>query len=319
MACSLNHHPTTALWDTGAQVSLVSQDWLNKNLPRVSGRPLAEILEGEPLKLSAANGGIIPYSGWVEVGLQVPGEGSSTDPIIQVPLLITPEPLEHPILGYNIIETLIHGQGKPNTLAQLTRLLPHAKKSAVNQLATLLEDREDDEICQVYTCRTNVKVVAGETRLVKCRRPNGMVDQTTVLFDPMEPKCLPEGLTPSCSPVDIRGGRNLTFTVPISNDTNHDIVLPGRTHLGRLIPMRAILPAELLQESQIKVSSLTKVHEPNPPEGKPQKEPWVPPVDLEHLTPAQCQLAKEMLTEEADAFARDEQDLGCITSLQMHL
>ena len=56
VVCNFNKHPTTALWDTGAQVSLVSQEWLDNNLPDIPIRPLKEVLEGEPLKLSAANG-----------------------------------------------------------------------------------------------------------------------------------------------------------------------------------------------------------------------------------------------------------------------
>ena len=166
-----------------------------------------------------------------------------TTPTLQVPLLVTPESLEHPILGYNLIETMTQGQTKDKATANLSRLLPHTKKAAVNQLVTLLECSEDEEICQVYTCRADVTIAAGETRLVKCRRPNRMVDSTTVLFEPKYPRSLPDGLTASCSPVDIRGGRALTFTVPVSNDTKRDLVLPGRTQLGRLTPLRTILPA----------------------------------------------------------------------------
>ena len=242
MACSFNQRPTTALWDTGAQVSLVSQEWLD-NMPHIPSRPLAEIMEGEPLQLSAANGSFIPYSGWVEVSLQVPGEESTT-PSLQVPFLVIPEALKHPILGYNVSEMLAQGPGKSKAMAQITRLLPHAKRTEVNQLVAILECPEDDEICQVYTCRADVTIAAGETRLVKCRRPNRMVHSTTVLFEPKYPRSLPDGLMAHCSPVDIRGGRALTLSIPISNDTNRDLVLPGRTHLGQLTPMRTILPAD---------------------------------------------------------------------------
>ena len=319
VVCNFNKHPTTALWDTGAQVSLVSQEWLDNNLPDIPIRPLKEVLEGEPLKLSAANGSIIPYSGWVEVGLHVPGEEQTT-PTLQVPLLVTPESLEHPILGYNLIETMTQGQTKDKATANLSRLLPHTKKAAVNQLVTLLECSEDEEICQVYTCRADVTIAAGETRLVKCRRPNRMVDSTTVLFEPKYPRSLPDGLTASCSPVDIRGGRALTFTVPVSNDTKRDLVLPGRTQLGRLTPLRTILPADVLQESQVRVSSLTNTTPTKlPNERLKEEDPWIPPVDLAHLSVLQRQTAEKMLAEEADAFARNEQDLGCIPSLQMHL
>jgi hypothetical protein len=44
----------------------------------------------------------------------------------------------------------------------------------------------------------------------------------------------------------------------------------------------------------------------------------VPGVDLSSLTSEQQQQAKEMLCQEADAFAQDEEDVGCIEQLQMN-
>ena len=310
----INQHPTTALWDTGAQVSLVSQEWLDKNLPSEPRRSLAEILEGEPIKLSAANGSIIPYCGWVEVDLQVPGEDSPSQPL-KIPLLVTPETLEHPILGYNVIEALTQGQ-----TTQLSRLLPHTNKTKVSRLVSLLTTPDDNEVCQVFTCHADTTIAAGETRSVKCRRPNQMVDRTTVLFEPVESQCLPEGLMASCSPVNIRGARSLTFNVPVANTTSHDLILPGRTHLGRLVPLQTILPADVLQEPNVRVASVsTHTNTTSPDESPREDDPWVPPVNLTHLTEPQRKLAEEMLMEEKSAFARNEQDLGCIPSLQMHL
>ncbi|KAJ8009423.1 hypothetical protein DPEC_G00088720 [Dallia pectoralis] len=45
---------------------------------------------------------------------------------------------------------------------------------------------------------------------------------------------------------------------------------------------------------------------------------WHPPVDLSHLTEEQ-QEVKQMLCEESGAFARDDDDIGCIPSLQMNI
>ncbi|KAI4872055.1 hypothetical protein NFI96_010346, partial [Prochilodus magdalenae] len=46
---------------------------------------------------------------------------------------------------------------------------------------------------------------------------------------------------------------------------------------------------------------------------------WNPPVDLDHLNEKQQEIVKQMLYEESAAFAKDDNDIGCIRSLQMTL
>ena len=54
--CLLNGLETDALWDTGAQVSIISHSWLNQCLPGCDIRDIAELLGMDGLKLKAANG-----------------------------------------------------------------------------------------------------------------------------------------------------------------------------------------------------------------------------------------------------------------------
>ena len=42
-------------------------------------------------------------------------------------------------------------------------------------------------------------------------------------------------------------------------------------------------------------------------------------IDLEGLIPAQKEMALKLLTEEADAFAKDDNDVGCIPDLELDL
>lgn len=51
----------------------------------------------------------------------------------------------------------------------------------------------------------------------------------------------------------------------------------------------------------------------------PDPSPWQPNVDLNHLNDEQRAVVNKMLCEEAAAFARDENDIGCIPSLQMSI
>jgi len=49
------------LWDTGAQVSIVSKDWIAKNLLTAKRRQMAESFNGGGLDLQAATCTEIPY------------------------------------------------------------------------------------------------------------------------------------------------------------------------------------------------------------------------------------------------------------------
>ena len=61
--CLLNGLESDALWDTGAQVSIISHSWLNQCLPGCDIRDIAELLGMDGLKLKAANGTDLPCEG----------------------------------------------------------------------------------------------------------------------------------------------------------------------------------------------------------------------------------------------------------------
>lgn len=60
----LNNIKTQALWDTGAQVSIMSEAWKSDNLPDAKICPISDLLsDDELLDLRAANGLEIPFEG----------------------------------------------------------------------------------------------------------------------------------------------------------------------------------------------------------------------------------------------------------------
>ena len=88
VSCVLSGVPVEALWDTGAQVSIVSKSWLSENLSSLKLRNVEELLgEEAELDLRATNGGIIPFIGWVEVQFQLAFDMQSSVPLT-VPVLV---------------------------------------------------------------------------------------------------------------------------------------------------------------------------------------------------------------------------------------
>lgn len=63
--CFMDNYPV--LWDSGAQSSIVNDNWRQQCLPHTVVRPISELLEDETLTVFAANDTPIPYIGWKSV------------------------------------------------------------------------------------------------------------------------------------------------------------------------------------------------------------------------------------------------------------
>lgn len=104
--CRLNGQRIHSLWDTGAQVSLISKKMLDEQQPDLPIRNIESLFEdGTELDVKTANGSCMPYEGFVVVEFKL--ETSSVGQTILVPMLVTKETLDYPIIGYNVIEELV--------------------------------------------------------------------------------------------------------------------------------------------------------------------------------------------------------------------
>lgn len=66
LKCLIGGYPATVLFDSGSQVSIIDQQWTDAHIPNHIVRPLSELLE-EELGVYAVTGHAVPYSGWVEL------------------------------------------------------------------------------------------------------------------------------------------------------------------------------------------------------------------------------------------------------------
>lgn len=64
---------------------------------------MKELLDEGILDLSAANGTEIPYEGWIGIEFSLP---ENKDSELLVPILVSPDPLVKPIIGFNVIEEI---------------------------------------------------------------------------------------------------------------------------------------------------------------------------------------------------------------------
>ena len=117
--CLLNDIESQVLWDTGAQVSILSKEMMEKFFNKATVRDISELID-EELNLTAANGTKIAYSGWKDIEVRLTSS-SKDEPLVMVPFLITNENLEYPILGYNVIEELVQPVNHQMTNQHISR------------------------------------------------------------------------------------------------------------------------------------------------------------------------------------------------------
>lgn len=317
MNCTIQGVKTRALWDTGAQVSIIPAQWRANHLPGLNLRPLSELLGGEELSLTAANGSPIPYDGWLEVTF---GLTAGRGHVISVPVLVTRSTTEVPIIGYNVIEEVVKGgdeRGHP--VRAVEAAFPSMARRELKALVDLIQEPQPENFGSVQVRNVNVTIPQRSSTWVTCRtRLCVPVQDTTVLFEPAVGPALPEDLHVDPSVVKLRKeGRQTCISVFVSNLSNCDIVLKRRTTIGSV---EGIISMERLQNSQPEEHLTKAVHSMTvTPATRHDGNSWVPPVDVSHLAEHECQAAVQMLREEAGAFARDDHDMGCITDLKMHI
>ena len=91
--------------DTGGQVSLLSKDLLQKNISKFEILDLMELLDdGTKLKIQSGNSANLPFVGWVNQEIQL--ESSDTT-LSNIPLHVTSDYIERPILGFDVIKEML--------------------------------------------------------------------------------------------------------------------------------------------------------------------------------------------------------------------
>ena len=87
--CKLNGVELTALFDTGAQLSIISLKQLRKHFPLVEIQDIKDLLESTvDLELTTANGTKLPYSSWVKIDFELINSGVNLTNALEVPMLV---------------------------------------------------------------------------------------------------------------------------------------------------------------------------------------------------------------------------------------
>lgn len=143
-----------------------------------------------------------------------------------------------------------------------------------------------------------------------------------LLLVPSKEQVLPEGVVIEEGLVRVPRKRSGYVPVPIANTNKHSITLTQRTVLGHLQTVKTAYMANVEQINR-REEVKPPTHTASAPGGdnstKHKPAWWDPPIDLSHLNEEQRRIAKQLLREECHAFAYDEDDIGSIPSLKLHI
>ncbi|XP_035858119.1 uncharacterized protein LOC118495270 [Sander lucioperca] len=295
---ALISYAVDCLLDSGAQVSLLDRQWVKTYLPDHKLRPLAELLGDKGLSVIAVNGEPLPYDGWVGVMVSLPGN-SDPNLTIQVPFLVSSVPMDRPLIGFNVIEQLILGlEEGANLVSALVNLLRDAMSLPDDNAAALVNFIQAKPTSDNEVSRGALKVGLNNVVI-----PAGQLDVGESL-------------------IEISQAKVPYVRVPIGNHTKHEVTLSCRSILGSIEPVARVIQTDKLDLTKSSVTP--EVNREEPPRTQPDKtgsvaQEWDPPVDVSSLSEDQQKVVKKMLREESGAFARDDDDVGCIPSLEMSI
>lgn len=330
--CVLSGIETTCLWDTGAQVSLISHDWLGRNLPGIQIKPIEELVEGG-LTLSSASGTSIPFQGWVEVEFQLGNveglrdQNSCNDVLYNVPFLVTSvSGLDRPILGYNVIECLTKGFDEVKLTNILQAAVPSLQRHAAVTVARLASHEENEHIGTVSVGRQNIRVPKQSSKVIRTRYRGQRRNKVShALLIPTLDKDL-TGLECQETLVSIKPGRTGSLKIVVTNPSDRDVILSKGSEIGILEAVCSVVHLGMQMPSNSDGENFKRKCDEDIASLDTEstgggEETWDPPVDLElsNLDPEQEKVVRVLLREECSVFSKSDSDIGVVPDLQMDI
>ena len=261
--CLFDDIEVNVLWDTGSMVSIVNNNWLNENMPSKEVKQISELV-GDELQLKTANNTDMPVEGYVEVNVTI-GESS-----VIVPMVVTVEQLDQPIIGYNVIEQIITSTGHIDS--KLACSIPCKKFS---QLVNFVKNKASNEdYLEVVKLKRHGVSVPKRSRInikINCKE---RYHNQPVLFEPeLEPVWHPDLVV---GETVVKMGFGKSVYIPVVNDSDHDIWISPGTTLGVLKTVSSVIPLQpkvVKDKSEVSCSKVkcSTVQEDNS---------WLPQVDL---------------------------------------
>ena len=237
VACVIGGVDCEALWDTGAEVSLISSDWLRRKGIIYEVKDVKALLGGA-LRLRAVGNREIPYVGYTELSFQMGKQN------VQVPFLISKEDIVQPLIGHNVIKALSESVDEESFSKTLTHGIPN-KEEIVKKLVHVIRCEDDEVLTTVKTSKDTI-IPAGGTMTVGCRIGDCQMDKRMpFIFEPTFEWTMNDDIQFVTSLVTLKGGYNSRIKVVVSNESTRDVMIPAKKVIGELWYVTSVIPAEV--------------------------------------------------------------------------
>ena len=328
---------TTALYDTGAQTSLISARWVKEHKFSDEVRKTEELIEAKDLELKAANGTKLPFAGWILLQLRM--EEWNENAHMNVPFLVTTDEISKPIIGTNVIDEILNHPEKysinESCLKSSLKKSFHQPEEKAQSFINIVRSADCASTFQVKSVKKKVTIPGNSSKKIPCRVNTGPIpERIPVTFVPNVNHVLSDCLQLSETVMFLNPvGKSQIVDIPITNASSKDVVVYPRTAMGYLELVSSITPLDVKLKKENVSEELQKSGE-NSKGGHNLKQEKVsisvvetdectvsadmPDVKIDHLTKEQQKLARKMLIEESESFSKDG-EIGSMEELQMHI
>ena len=126
-------------------------------------------------KVRWGNQNKLPFIGWVELKVFLT---SSTNPDVIVPFLVTPDTLDHLILGSNAIRLLTEKFPHHVLSSAFKEALTNKSHTVITQLVTLIQAERETFVSSVNTAKQKITIPVNNKVSGKCRIERNYLDQS---------------------------------------------------------------------------------------------------------------------------------------------
>lgn len=219
-----------SLLDTGSQVTTVSQSFYNLHLSDQTMQPVSKILEVE-----GATGDLVPYAGCVQLNIQFPKEFIVSEPQVETLALVVPDIRSNsdmPVLiGTNTLDILY--EQYCDTIPSVN---PYCGYQQVLQILQFRHKQQNGQFGFVKLRGSEQDVIPAGQKVVLEGFVNvsGISNERWALLEQPTLSSLPGGVLTDRCLITLPARSPHKIPVVLSNETNHDIVLPTNCVIAKL-------------------------------------------------------------------------------------
>lgn len=290
----------SCLLDTGSQVTTVTKSFYDEYLHEQQIKPLYNLLEVE-----GANGQSVPYLGYVEVTITFPKQFLGAEYEVPTLALVVPD---SGTSGYQILvgtNTLdvAYGMCREKSPASY-HPVPNGYRMVLKVLQLRQEQSHDSNIGLVRMQGRDRKLIpAGGTVVLEgVASVKEFHTERSAIMEYPSSSSLPGGLLVKPCLIDLPG----RLPVVVSNESEHDIIIPAKSVIAELSAMQVILSHK---------QSVTNSSEPEPSKATNLTfdfgESPVPPEWKDRIT--------RKLNSMPEVFAQNDTDFGRTDKVKHHI